>query len=395
MVHSHGTDAAKWNELAEHFEQLADKEQGAGSPPLRATIRDPSRLRDVADWFFQDARWDRLRETFSVRATEATRAFGTLPDHAELLSLWLHRVHQFLCTSQSPLRRDSQHLANDGSSERIAHPGIEKVCDASAAFCRFLQRQANENESDHKQLSEHFQEWIVDNSSPAEPFYWSSPDSVRSWVSIVARIAQTTVPIDFLSARLNVFRLPLLLKECESLRAFFKQIAKQEDLVWCVTKHGLWMAQQLPTTGEYIDAEGRQHDNADLELAKQSEQTPKPNQSGVPTQLPSQSGPAEAPAPDRNIHATPDRRFSASSDYCSVRFDGTEYTLTPSQSRMLKVLWEAWESGHPAVHKDRLASAGRDSETSEVRNTWRRCALWQTLIVSRKKGVYQLDLSHK
>jgi hypothetical protein len=62
---------------------------------------------------------------------------------------------------------------------------------------------------------------------------------------------------------------------------------------------------------------------------------------------------------------------------------------------MMKVLWEAWESGHPAVGKDRLAIAGRDSETSNVRDTWRNCDLWKTLISSPKKGVYQLYLSRK
>jgi hypothetical protein len=96
-----------------------------------------------------------------------------------------------------------------------------------------------------------------------------------------------------------------------------------------------------------------------------------------------------------SFHTTPDGRLSASQDYCSVRFNGTEYTLTPSQSRMMQVLWEAWESGHPAVAKNRLAIAGRDSETSNVRDTWRGCDLWKTLIQRPRRGVYQLNLPHK
>lgn len=86
--------------------------------------------------------------------------------------------------------------------------------------------------------------------------------------------------------------------------------------------------------------------------------------------------------------------FSVSPDFRSVRFKGSEYALTRGQGQMIEVLWEAHQSGHPVVGKDRLLKS-IENETSAVRDTWRGSALWRRLIVSPKKGAYQLDLQGK
>jgi hypothetical protein len=125
-----------------------------------------------------------------------------------------------------------------------------------------------------------------------------------------------------------------------------------------------------------------------------------PSQNRVPDQgaPPSDTAAASSNSADSlgvGIHVSPDGKFSASPDYCTVRFNEAEYTLTPSQSRMMQVLWEAWESGYPAVAKDRLAVAGRDDEEKRVRDTWRGSGLWGTLIVRPRTGRYQLNLRRK
>jgi hypothetical protein len=83
--------------------------------------------------------------------------------------------------------------------------------------------------------------------------------------------------------------------------------------------------------------------------------------------------------------------FSVSKDFLSVRFKGTEYPLTFVQGQMMKVLWEAYQCGHPVVGKARLLAA-TERETSQVRDTWRNSPLWNLLIVSAKKGSYRLNL---
>ena len=86
-----------------------------------------------------------------------------------------------------------------------------------------------------------------------------------------------------------------------------------------------------------------------------------------------------------------DERFSVSEDFRSVSFHGKDYQLTRSQSIQLKILFQAHRSPHPGVDKDKLLSA-IESETSSVRNIWKRSPLWQKLIFSPRKGIYQLKL---
>jgi hypothetical protein len=250
--------AKKWNELATKFQSLADS---AGGLQLRATAnRMLGEKHDVVNWFVHDATSDTLRERFELWGAEASRAIGASLRETRLLDLWLHRLYQYLCDRSSPLKQPfiSSETSEDGSTVSVESPAIGKVCEASTAFCVSLQHQEVEGEQTRNSLAQHFRVWIVENASAPECFYWSSPYSMRNWISSVARCARTSIPIDLLSDRLNVFRLPNLPSEFGSIRVFLDHIAREEGLMWCITKRGLWMAKQPPSTGEYIDANGRE-----------------------------------------------------------------------------------------------------------------------------------------
>jgi hypothetical protein len=105
------------------------------------------------------------------------------------------------------------------------------------------------------------------------------------------------------------------------------------------------------------------------------------------------------------IDSQPDRRqrelaigiedpvFSHAVDYRSVRYKGREHTLTPNQATIIKILHEAFKRRTPAVGKAELLAAV-ESETSRVRDSFKGCPLWQTLVVSgERRGTYRLNIS--
>jgi len=248
-----------WRERGTEFERLATEERGAGGHRLQASaIPETNKPGDVATWVIQGAMSQKFSAHFELLGTEAGQALDVSPGGSSPLDYWLHRLYQHHCEEKSYHARPiiSSLPTQDDTIVNTELPVIEDLCDASTAFCLWLQKRALERRSARKTVAERFQEWIEDNSSSAEPYYWSSPDSVRRWVTCVARGAKTPIPIDFLSSRLNVHRPPLLLTKCESLRTFFDQVAREEGLVWGVTQTGLWMAEQPPSAGAYIDAYG-------------------------------------------------------------------------------------------------------------------------------------------
>jgi hypothetical protein len=83
--------------------------------------------------------------------------------------------------------------------------------------------------------------------------------------------------------------------------------------------------------------------------------------------------------------------FDAAPDYRSICFRGKRHTLTRNQSKIIGVLHKALLAGHPDVSKDKLLSA-IESETSQVRDSFRRSPLWKTLVTSPRLGVYRLNL---
>jgi hypothetical protein len=91
----------------------------------------------------------------------------------------------------------------------------------------------------------------------------------------------------------------------------------------------------------------------------------------------------------RRVHQ--DEPFSISNDCRSVRHKGETVTVTRKQSVMLKKLHESYLLGHPDVDKATLLSA-IENETSRVQDTFKNSPLWQTLVVSKRKGTYRLNL---
>jgi hypothetical protein len=103
------------------------------------------------------------------------------------------------------------------------------------------------------------------------------------------------------------------------------------------------------------------------------------------------SGDLSAAGAPRQINKGRDS-FPFSEDYRGVLFRKRWYPLTRNQSLMVRVMYQAFLDGFPDVHKDKLLTA-IESETSSVRDSWRASPLWNTLVVSRKKGTYRLNLS--
>jgi hypothetical protein len=87
--------------------------------------------------------------------------------------------------------------------------------------------------------------------------------------------------------------------------------------------------------------------------------------------------------------------FSHSDDYRSIRFNGKEHSLTMNQSRIVKCMHDAFKRKHPDVGKAQLLSA-IESETSEIRHSFKKSPLWKTLVVAgRRRGTYRLNLPNK
>jgi hypothetical protein len=245
-------------------------------------------------------------------------------------------------------------------------PFIDSVCEASSTFCLRLQKGVLERDQQKRGLATCFQEWIENNSVNV-----SIPQQVseRNRVSTVAESANTPIPIHFLSSRLQKINLTRGSTEFGSPRKFFDQVADTHGLIWAITPLGLWMAQQPPSAGVYIDAYGKQHGEDHVERVN-----------ATSPRLPDQMPPTMRQG-----------NLSVAVDCRSIVLQGQTHTLTRSQAVMFKVLFDASKTSHPDVDKDTLLRA-IENETSRVRDTWRGSPLWQKLIVSKRKGTYRLEL---
>jgi hypothetical protein len=71
-------------------------------------------------------------------------------------------------------------------------------------------------------------------------------------------------------------------------------------------------------------------------------------------------------------------------DFCSVHWYGTDYTFSLSQASIVKILWEAWDNGTPAVHQqtllDRVGSSMADNSKPRLRDLFRDHPAWTTMI---------------
>ena len=241
----------RWEQLADKFELLAKEEQAQTRPSVCATAASASKtLADVDEWRLEGSTSDKIRERFALIGMKAGLTLGSPPGGANSLDFWLHCLRQNVSERASGLR--SARMAYEGGS----CVSIENVCEESVAFCLSLQRQELARQADHRTLPQCCSTWIDENFSTAEPYYYSTPSSVQHWISRVAKCAKVSIPIHFLSAHLNRFLLPLRVSKRTPLRRFFERIAKQHDLIWCITHKGLWMARHFPINDRYIDSQG-------------------------------------------------------------------------------------------------------------------------------------------
>jgi hypothetical protein len=86
----------------------------------------------------------------------------------------------------------------------------------------------------------------------------------------------------------------------------------------------------------------------------------------------------------------PSRLAHHSLDFRSVHWFGQDHTFTASQAACVKVLWEAWEQGHPEVSQ--LAVLVEVEKASErLVDLFKGHPAWGTMIVRGKtKGAYRL-----
>lgn len=76
-------------------------------------------------------------------------------------------------------------------------------------------------------------------------------------------------------------------------------------------------------------------------------------------------------------------------DFAGVVWYGTHYSFTATQAAIVKLLWEAWETGVYDVRQEALlVEAGSDS--SKLADLFRDHPAWGKIIVSKTKGCYRL-----
>jgi len=81
-----------------------------------------------------------------------------------------------------------------------------------------------------------------------------------------------------------------------------------------------------------------------------------------------------------------------SEDFASVHWFGSDHVFNPTQAAIVRILWEAWESGTPTLTQETLLKAA-DCEDSEIRNLFKKHSAWRTMIIRTpgKRGLYQLN----
>jgi hypothetical protein len=92
--------------------------------------------------------------------------------------------------------------------------------------------------------------------------------------------------------------------------------------------------------------------------------------------------------------ASPKDGATHTDDFRSVNWYGTEYVFTPTQAACVRVLWEAWERGTPAVGQDAILEAA-GSVGGSLRHVFRKGKhpAWGKMIVSPGKGTFRLAKS--
>jgi hypothetical protein len=79
-----------------------------------------------------------------------------------------------------------------------------------------------------------------------------------------------------------------------------------------------------------------------------------------------------------------------SPDFATVNWFGVTEHFTPSQAAVVRLLWDAWENGTPAVRQAwLLEQAGSDS--SKLSDVFKDNPSWgRTVVPGRQRGTFQL-----
>jgi hypothetical protein len=93
----------------------------------------------------------------------------------------------------------------------------------------------------------------------------------------------------------------------------------------------------------------------------------------------------------RNAHQ-PNNDFAISDDGRCINWKGDEYQPTQMQGLILLALYEAWGRGLPDVPNKTLLKKAQAAPTSIVKSIFKSSALWQTLVISKSRGTYRLNL---
>ena len=185
-----------WQQLSSDFSKLESEEKSLNALHLGAmVISEPNPSCDLGDWKVHNGYSENFRARFELLASQADTALAPFPVGASSFCYRLHRLYQHLRETRSTHCRFFIESSTGGEI-----PLIDSVCEASSTFCLRIQKRLLERDQQKRVLSTCFQDWIEDNSVNV-----SIPPgtSGRNRVSIIAEGASTSIPIHFLSSRLQ------------------------------------------------------------------------------------------------------------------------------------------------------------------------------------------------
>jgi hypothetical protein len=82
--------------------------------------------------------------------------------------------------------------------------------------------------------------------------------------------------------------------------------------------------------------------------------------------------------------------FDVSDDYRTITYQDRTHYLTQNQAAMMRELHANYILGRATTKNSLLAAI--QSETSQVKDSWKRSPLWGSLVVSCKNGLYRLNI---
>lgn len=86
------------------------------------------------------------------------------------------------------------------------------------------------------------------------------------------------------------------------------------------------------------------------------------------------------------------REIAHSDDFRSVCWFGTNYSFTSQQAEVVRILWQAYKAQTPDVDAALLLSDFTGCAAHRVRDLFRKCPAWKTMIVlGGSRGTYRLQ----